>query len=128
MGADVSGWAIGDYLISTVWLIWLFAWIVRNFARSLHKPIPRAADWIFFELRPLMPVIIVSDYLVLAITEGTAGIGWRILDLAFRFWLWRMSRHEKDDDDRWRKRRRRLADLVTVTPAGIKVAPARGRS
>lgn len=124
----MNGWVITDFLLSTVWLGWLVAYAVRGFALIFHKPIPRAANWIFFELRPLMPALIVSVYLVLAVTDGVTDMGWRIFDLAFRFWIWRKSCREKDDDDRWRKRRRKLADLVTVTPAGLKVAPARGRS
>lgn len=82
----------------------------------------RVARWIFHELKPF--------YLFMAITR----FGIHCLDLRPELWihaaifgmdLFNYHRYKNyDDDDRWKRRRRKILDKITITDGKLAVIPA----
>lgn len=117
------------YLTSTTAATaWMLSFIVRSVSRLLGRSAPPAANWFFFEVRPLAPFFMVGAFLAGAVAYGSDGTGIRIFNLVMGLANWLMARREKDDDDRWKRRRDAATARVAEIGGRLQVVPAKGGS
>lgn len=103
---------------------WIWSGNVMRYSRSMGRRTP-AASRIFHELRPLYWPAIVGD----ALTSAPDGFSaWDPFRLGCWVLCWYLLRNERDDDDRWKRRKQKLAEKVSVTAGGLKVVPVGGGS
>lgn len=97
---------------------WWAAWTLSVFMRSFGR---QPAEWcvtIKHELRPLIPVAVLADYLLSTETPMTFRL------MAVGGWMLAWWASGLDDDDRWKRRRRRLAQRVQQLGARLVVVPS----
>lgn len=120
----MTEWDIAYYIASALQLAWVWSYCIRMILKLMNRDAPGVINRIFFEGRPVVPLLLLAAYLAGAIADGVDGMGWRIWNLAFGFWNWWTARNEKDDDDRWKRRRQAVADRVANVGHKLVVARA----
>ena len=78
-------------------------WVLSMFVRAWWTRPPVAVDLVFFELRPFMPVAVVTAWWTYTLVEGLQWISSVTAALLLAVWLIFARRH-KDPEDRWRRR------------------------
>lgn len=119
----MSKWEIAGHITWALHVTWTYAFVVRIVLRGIGRRVPRIANRVFFEVRPLVPMLLVGRYVIAAVTNGVNGIGWRMVFLALDIAVYVMARREKDDDDRWKKRLNALSDKVSDLGHRLVVVP-----
>ncbi|MCX5066953.1 hypothetical protein OOJ91_13960 [Micromonospora lupini] len=111
-------------LATGVILAWVFSGLVLSIAKLLQRGAPSLARNLFHELRPFyLPAVVVAF-----VASGMLGVGWvRWLNLALNLWSWWVFRDLDDDDDRWKRRRKRLVERVSVVDGQLRVVPGGAR-
>jgi len=103
---------------------WMAAGAMRHTLHILGVDPPAAMDWVWFELRPLVPVALGVFAVAGAVAYGTEDAGLRAVFVVLMTLAWWLVRD--DDDDRWKRRRRVLAAKVAEVGGRLVVVPAGG--
>ena len=104
---------------------WLFAGIAIQVCKMLGREAPSLARTVFHELRPFFLAAVLAQFG----SRAAAGEGfdaWDWFNLGLNLWNWYALRNI-DDDDRWQRRRKKLADKVSVLGGRLVVVPAGAR-
>lgn len=103
---------------------WIWSGTFLHLARFVGRTGGPSLKAVFHELKPFYwPAICVQ-----AVTDAfMTGVGWDDL-LVVGIWAgcWWAMRNDGDDDDRWRKRRKKLAERVSIVAGRLAVVPATG--
>ncbi|MGW5556902.1 hypothetical protein ACWER9_06720 [Micromonospora sp. NPDC003944] len=115
--------ALINSLATVVILAWAFSGVTYPVAKLLGRDVPSLARHLYNELRPFyLPAVVVAF-----VTAGMLDVGWwRWVNLGFNLWNWWSFRNFDDDDDRWKRRRKRLAERVSVSAGGRLVVVSDG--
>lgn len=114
--------AVVEWIINA--LIW--AGIVVVLGNVYHKITERAKFFseLYQEIIPFYWIVWIVDAVVDTISIGGVGGSMSgLLDLVCAWLYYRMS---KDNDGRWKKRRQKLAEKVSVGEGKLVVVPAEG--
>ncbi|MBM0275140.1 hypothetical protein [Micromonospora tarensis] len=116
--------ALVNSLATVLILSWIFSGVAIMVAKLLYRDPPRFARTLFHELRPFyLPAVVVAF-----VTAGMLSDSWwRWLNLALNVWNWWRLRNLDDDDDRWKRRRKRLAEQVSVSGGRLVVVSGGAR-
>lgn len=121
-------WDLAYAIATAAQSSWMVSFAAYRLLKSSGRDIPGWVRWLYFEGRPLVPLLLPGVYLVGGVAAGTEGIGWRLASLLCGFANWWMSRRDKDDDDRWKRRREALSAKVAEVAGRLQVVPAGGDS
>jgi hypothetical protein len=115
-------WTLFSATGSGIYLIWIFSVCFRDIAR-LTKPSAnvRVAATIAAELKPFAIVALVVAHIANVALSGDPFNWVRNFFFILNVIVWF---RDKGDDDRWKRRRKRLSEKVTVTNGQLKVVPA----
>jgi hypothetical protein len=116
------------HLISTlgliVWSVFVYSSCINSVLRDLKPNVDRR---ILINLRAeskpfALPAVIAMYVAVVAVGKG----GWsNNLTLIIEAACWLYWRKDPDDDDRWKKRRKKVAEQVSVVGGRLQVVPVR---
>lgn len=118
-----TAWLVAHTVIIVLYDAWTFAYCARLVLRTLGRSPMALANRVFFELRPFFPAIIIAYFVVGAVVDGSDGAGWRGFTVACGALNWWMSRRDKDDDDRWKRRREALTARIADVGGRLAVVP-----
>lgn len=120
----VSGlWAAFYVPLLLLWVGGVFAVAFeKTLGRELRSPAGRALARFKREIHPFIPFLYLLD---LAISTYDKSFGLTLMDYALCAFGVAAWITDKDDDDRWKRRRRRLAERVSIAAGRLVIVGAR---
>jgi hypothetical protein len=109
-----------------VTMVWPFAGLVLTTAHYLHRAesTVNAARRVYHELRPFYLPAVAASHVIAVWLDGRDGMSY--FTLAVDLLCWVAFRNSGGDDDRWKRRRKKLADRVSVVGGRLAVVSASG--
>ena len=106
---------------ATGWTAYVIASMCVFILRAAGQDIPPLARAVRAELKPFaLPLILAATVPDALAYPDPVSVG----VVAMCVVGWWLSRHDKDDDDRWKRRRQRLAAKVAAVAGRLAVVPA----
>lgn len=128
MVVGMDGWL---HLIRLAFTVAICAWMTSAMFLSpifRHRINPdgmalRVARWIFHELKPFIRFMTIARFGIHCLDlSPTLWVHAGVLGLDL--WNYYMYKDQDDDDDRWKRRKQKVLDKITITDGKLAVIPA----